>query len=1581
LRALLLLWSAESSRLVLTLPTLCADGATLQILAAETARIYGLFAGGAAAGGEADEIVQYTQFAEWQHDLAAQSEAEEGLSYWRGRLTRDELLPFLAAPMGAPDGGRRARLRLELDAGLSAGVAALARQKEASVAEVVQAAWRALLGRLSGGRPVEVRVLCSGRPYEDLAGMPGLCAKPLPVRAELPEDATFAEVLDETVRAVAEAEGHQDYLGLGAEEEGANPYDAGIVFEAVELPAPVAAGGARLTVLRQEVDLCPCDLKLSCLRRGGALELVLEHDPRLLDGSRAWHLASRLESLLRHATRDPEALVADLDLLGERERHRLLVELNDTAREVIRGEECVHRSVARKAAAAPEQIAVECAGRRLTYGELDAAAGRIARALARRGVGPEVVVGVAMGRCLELLPALLGILKAGGAYLPIDPAWPAARRSFVLGNGGAGLVLAGAAPEPGSFGAGVEVVDVWALLSTREEAAKPAPPDPASPATLAYVLYTSGSTGQPKGVMVTHRGLANYLGWCVGAYGLEAGRSVLVHSPVGFDLTVTALFTPLLCGATVSLLPEGEGLEGLCSALSGDEPLGLLKLTPAHLQALQGLLPVSRVADRLRTLVVGGEALHGEAVSAWLPADSALQVINEYGPTETVVGCCVHRVRPSLDLSGAVPIGGPIANTRLYVLDRNLVPVPAEIAGELHVAGAGLARGYLGRPDLTAERFLPELAGGSCGERMYRTGDLVRRLPDGVLEFLGRIDHQVKVRGYRIEPGEIEAALAEHPRLREVAVVPVPAAGAGRALGAFHVAHRGPVAAEELRAFLAERLPEHMIPAFFVPLDRLPLTGNGKIDRAALAAQGAGAGEPVGGSVAARTPIEEALVGIWASVLGRETVGVLDDFFQIGGHSLLATQLVARVVKTFAVDLTLPALFRAPTVAALAEEIARRKAEQGDGRFLPGEWPVLVPDPAGRAEPFPLTDVQYAYWIGRTGAIELGNVSSHGYLELDVERLDLDRLTEALRRLIDRHDMLRAVVRPDGLQQVLPEVPPFEVEVRDLRGLDPGDVEAKLLASREELSHQVLAADCWPLFAVRAALLDGERVRLQISRDALISDAWSGQILTRELIALYRDPGADLEPRRLTFRDYVLGEAAVRETEMHRRDLDYWSRRLETLPPAPELPLARDPATLDRPRFVRRRSSLDAAAWDRLRDLGARAGLTPSGIFLAAFAEVLCRWSKSPRFTISLTLFNRLPLHPEVDLIVGDFTSLVLIEVDRRESDSFALHARRIQEQLWEELDHRTVSGVWVLRELVRRSGGRLRALMPVVLTSTLAQPALLPADDVEGAPQGRVVYSITQTPQVWLDHQVFHQEGGVGFNWDFVDELFPEGLVEQMFDAYVDLVDRLASGEAAWQSAALGGLPGSHAALLAQVNETAGPIPEMLLHEPFLMQARRNGGQPAVVATDRTLTYRELDRATAALALRLRKAGAGPGHLVAVVAEKGWEQVVAVLAILRAGAAYLPVDPALPKKRLGHLLREGDVEIALTQPWLEGSLEWPEGVTPVAVLWTGDGGEAGDLDAALPVADRSNDALAYVIYTSGSTGAPKGVMIDHRGA
>ncbi|WP_328941211.1 AMP-binding protein [Streptomyces sp. NBC_00250] len=714
--------------------------------------------------------------------------------------------------------------------------------------------------------------------------------------------------------------------------------------------------------------------------------------------------------------------------------------------------------------------------------------------------------------------------------------------------------------------------------------------------------------------------------------------------------------------------------------------------------------------------------------------------------------------------------------------------------------------------------------------------------------------------------------------------------------------------------------------------------------------------------------ISDYLCDRYAAITDRERPSDPDE--QLFLESLHATEFQLTVESELGVSVSLADLVEAPSPRALAEAIDLRLTSPDEALVEGADGPALVPDPGGLHEPFGLTDVQHAYWLGRSGLFELGDVSTHLYLELESEDFEPERGNTVLRRLVARHDMLRAIVRPDGRQQILDTVPEASIAYQDLSQLSDEEAEAEITAVRDTLSHEVRPADQWPLFELRAQRLPGGTTRLHLSLDMLIADAASVRILLTEWAALYADPDTVLPPIGLSFRDYCTATTGLENTTAR----NYWTQRLHTLPPAPELPtLPIPPGTPTR--FTRRTHTLPADQWARLKNQAHQRGLTPSALLCAAYAETLATWAKEPHFTLNVTIGDRLPLHPDTEHLIGDFTNLILLETDHRTEGSYTERAGMLQRQLWRDLEHRAFGGVRLIRELAREHGPA-RAAMPVVFTSVLGyEMPGSPGRPVRGL--GHAVGALSQTPQVHLDCQVVEQDEALVVSWDAVEKLFPAGVLDDAFSAYTALLGALAETPDTWDLTHPVSAPAAHLRVVEAVNSVVAPVPEGLLHEPVFAQAARTPHATAVITPTRTLTYAELTDHALHIAQGLRAHGVRPGELVAISMHKGWEQIAAVLGILHADAVYLPIDPELPHERITYLLTHTDTRTVLTQPDTTTSIDWPTTITPLTVH-----DNAPWYHTPTPhTPTRTPNDLAYVIFTSGSTGQPKGVMIDHRGA
>ncbi|HXL90861.1 MAG TPA: amino acid adenylation domain-containing protein, partial [Streptosporangiaceae bacterium] len=1104
LRFSLLRMGPDQYRLVMACHHILLDGWSVAILIRELMELY-------QAGGDNRGLAQAAPYRGYLAWLAAQDQnaAERA---WSQALDGLDQATFLAAR----DRERRARLpeqvAVEVPSELTGALGALARSHDLTMGTLVQGAWASLLAAVTGRAGVVFGGVVSGRSPElpGVETMVGLLINTVPVRARLKPDEPLVSFL-QRLQAQQLSLGPHQHLGLARIQALAGIGDLFDTVVAVEnYPRPHNGRGTRPTCLSDVSgrDATHYPLTLTAVM-DQTLALVLSYRPDLFAAADVETLGERLIGLLERLAADPLTPMGRLDVLTGGERSRLLGEWTDTAAPVP--ELTVPAMFAAKVAAVPDAVAVVAAGVELTYAELDERASRVARELTARGVGPDTCVAVLMERSAELPVVLLGVLKAGGAYVPADPWWPQPRVAALIGDAAAVLAIC----DPGLAGLaeaacpGIDVLLAGEIGAGERSGGGPAlSGEPAArpvlrPDHLACVMYTSGSTGVPKGVGLTHRDLVELASdpcWELGP-----GDRWLLHSPLAFDAAAHELWTPLQSGAAVVLAPPGKLSVAELAGLIEREQISSLFITTGFFHAVAEADP--GCFARVREIQTGGEVVAPWAVAAVLKACPDVLVVNDYGPTETTVYATRNYLRNPADLGQVLPIGRPMANVRCYVLDEFLRPVPPGVPGELYIAGAGLARGYLGRPDLTGARFVG-CPFGRPGERMYRSGDLVRWTPDGQLVFLDRSDTQVKLRGFRVEPGEIEGALARHPAVAQVAVVLREDAPGDKRLVAYLV----PAGAAEvavLRSYLAGRLPDYMVPSAFVVLDALPLSANGKLDRRALPAPDYGAS---GGYVAPGSQIEQVLARIWAQVLGVDRVGVTDDFFQLGGHSLLAIRLISRVRADVGAEIPIRGLFTAPTVAGMTVLVERSAA---------AARPALTAAPV-RPDPLPLSFAQQRLWF----IAQLEGPSPVYNIPLAVRlhgEVDAVALRAALADVVARHEALRTVFPDDGgvpCQRVLPP-DAARPELAQIFVSAAAVAEAVAGAAQHEFD---LARDL-PVRGWLLSVSPGEHVLVLVVHH-IAGDGWSLGPLFRDLAAAYqvrlagRAPG--WVPLPVQYADYTL---------------------------------------------------------------------------------------------------------------------------------------------------------------------------------------------------------------------------------------------------------------------------------------------------------------------------------------------------------------------------------------------------------------------------------------------------------------------------
>ena len=909
-------------RLLVTLPALCADTATLGNLMGELARGYE-----AALKGEqlSDEPNQYADISEWQNEMLESEDTAAGRAFWQQkdlspvehlRLPIGETVAVIAdvAHSFAPQ-----VLSKAVDSSMAVGVESLARAEQTTPEAVLLSCWATLVRRLTGTSNPIIGVATPHRKYDELKDACGPLSKFLPAECRLDEADTLADLAPLMEQQLRELAKWEEYFNWGQPAGGPRKETLlfPLSFSYERPPSGHTAGGAAFSLVANYECSDHYQIKLVCRHGEQALTLEWHYDSSLFQPADIRRLSEMFRQLLGGALERPHAAFSLFDIVGEEERHLLIDQFNRTEAD-LSADICLHELFERQVAQGPDEVALIFRGARVTYGELNGRADRLAARLHAEGVGAETLIGVCLERSAEMVVALLGVLKAGGAYVPLDPALPKARMAHILRDIGANLLLTDRSTADTLNGLDVKIMRVEDEAG-ESAAVSETPNHVCGPSNVAYVIYTSGSTGTPKGVMIPHRAVCNRILWGQSVYPLTHADRVLQSASFGFDFSVWEIFAPLAFGASVVLpVPGGQQDTTYLVKLINEEQVTTAHFVPTMLNLFLDEKGLDK-CDSLKRVFAGGEALSAaqqEKFQARLRAD----LYNQYGPTETTIDSTYHLCRPGPAGAPSVPIGKPIANTGAYIFDEELRPAPLGVAGHLHLSGVGLARGYLGRPELTAERFIPHPFSREPGARLYRTGDLARFLPDGNIEFLGRLDHQVKIRGMRIELGEIDALLSAHAGVVDcVTVVREDKPGDPRLI-AYVVARPGQKAPTrgELHQFLSESVPEYMIPSAFVPLAALPLTHSGKLDRTALPPPENTGLDAERAFVAPRTPIEASMAEKWSQVLGLERVGIHDNFFALGGHSLMAMQLVSKLREAFRIELPLRALFDAPTIEQLA---------------------------------------------------------------------------------------------------------------------------------------------------------------------------------------------------------------------------------------------------------------------------------------------------------------------------------------------------------------------------------------------------------------------------------------------------------------------------------------------------------------------------------------------------------------------------------------------------------------------------------------------------------------------------------------
>jgi len=1561
IRASLFRIGSHEHVLLVVLHHIVSDGWSLGIILREFNVLYDAFSRGAASPLQPLPI-QYADFSEWQREWLQGEVLERQLAYWKQQLSGLEALalptdrPYPAKPTlaGAVEMSC-------LPQPLVAKLKSLSDQQGVTLFMTLLAGFKILLFRYTGCTDISVGSPIANRNRQELEPLIGFFVNTLVLRTAFAEDASVSRLLQQIREVSLQAYAHQDIpferlveaLHPARELSRTPLFQVMFVLQNAPLPK-VSWNGLEANASVLETGTAKFDLTLSAREEEGELELSLEYRIELFDAARMKRMLQHYRTLLEQIVASVDSRINEIEILSEAEKQQLLVEWNRTGAEYEQ-EKCLAELFEEQVRKTPEAVAIVSADEQLTYAELNRRANQLGHYLRRLGVAPEVRVGICVERGWEMVVGLLAILKAGGVYVPLDGSYPEERLRYTLEDAKAVVVVAQKAlsEKLNGFAGQTVLLDVESEeigRESREDLQRTTTPE-----NLAYVIYTSGSTGKPKGVAITHGSAVVFLHWAREAFAAEDLGGVLASTSICFDLSVFEIFGPLSCGGTAFVVTNALELASMTEARK-------VKLVNTVPSAMRELVRINALPESVRIVNLAGEALTWGLVDDVYKAGNVERVCNLYGPSEDTTYSTYAWLEKTPSKT-AVPIGKPIANTQIYVLDKWMAPLPIGVVGELYLGGAGLARGYLDRPELTAEKFVPNPFSAIGGARLYRTGDLACYREDGNLDFQGRVDHQVKVRGYRIELTEIDAALEETAGVKQAVSLALDNAGEKR-LVAYVVTEAGTTAAQ-LKAALRKRLPEFMVPSDFVLLDEFPLTPNGKIDRRALATLNVHRGEGAS-HVEPRTPVEELVAQIWSELLAIERVGAEDNFFALGGHSLLATRMLSRLREVFDREIELRAVFEFPVLADLSAHMAGLTTQ-----IQPDTTQPIVHRTG--LEALPLSSQQERLWF-------LDRYSSSGvaYSLPAAVRLKGDLNKEAMRlsfqEIVRRHEILRAKFVQVGAKPelVICENARFELHELDLR--DPiSGVAAEQRVNRElteEATRPFVLAE-GELFRVRFLRIGEQEHILLVTIHHIVFDGWSVGVVVNELSALYEtyskgkpSPLADLE---IQYSDYAAWQREMLEIGRLTEGLEYWKEQLNGISVL-ELPTDHARPAVQSFRGANEEWNLPAEIMPGLKQLSREHGVTLFMTLLAGFQILLARYSRQEDIAVGSFIANR--AHPQLPALIGFFVNTIVLRTDLSGNPSVDEVLRRTREMCLGVYAHATVPLEKLVDDLERHRDASHNPLFQVaiVLQNTPVGAMQLPGVEITMLPSAPTGSKFDLALIIEEDRHGLH--GLVEYSTD----LFERETISQMLRHYNQVLQGMVRDSKQCVSTLPLLAPEERRQLLYHRNETAAVVPSRCIHELFEEQAARTPQAHAAQYRGQLLTYGELSQRSNQLAKYLAKVGVAPEVPVATCVGRSLDMLVALLGVLKAGGAYVPLDPRAPSDWFDLFSRDVKPQVLLTQRALLSQV--PQYAGTVVVL--DDEWDEISRHSCENVRRAASENLACVICTSEPDGTPRGVAIQH---